>query len=290
MVSRATELRTLIDRPQTLIVPGGGSPLDLILAEQAGFEALYISGYAVSASRYGLPDIGLIGYAEIEHMARSARDVTRTPLIVDCDTGYGDVANVRRTVRGLESLAVAAVQIEDQVWPKRCGHLDGKVVEPKEVAIRKVAAAVSARASDETVIIARTDALGPQGLDEALARCRLFKEAGADVLFVDGPTSVDQLKTISTELPGPLMVNMSETGKTPLLPAGELYEIGFSIVIFPSSTVRICVHSMSQFLKFLKETGDSRAWVDKMASLSETNEILGIDNVISFENKVKGVE
>ena len=290
MVSRATELRRLINRPQALVVPGGGSPLDLILAERAGFESIYISGYAVSASRYGLPDIGLIGYAEIEHMARSARDVTRTPLIVDCDTGYGDVANVRRTVQGLESLGVAAVQIEDQVWPKRCGHLDGKVVEPKEVALRKLAAALSARTVDETVIIARTDALGPHGLDEALERCRLFKEAGADVLFVDGPTSVDQLKTISSELPGPLMVNMSETGKTPLLPANELYEMGFSIVLFPSSTVRICVHSMTQFLQFLKETGDSRAWVDKMASLSETNEILGIGDVLSFEHNVKGVE
>ncbi len=284
--SRPQSLRSLLAGDGHLVVPGGGSPLEIRLIEAAGFEAAYVSGYATAAARYGLPDVGLIGYAEIEAMVRASRAVTSLPLIVDCDTGYGDVANVRRTVQGIEAAGASGIQLEDQVWPKRCGHMDGKVVEPAEVAVRKVEAAVAARRSAETVIVARTDARGPHGLDEALRRCRLFKEAGADVLFVDGPQSLEELERIGRELPGPLLANMSETGKTPLRSARELAAMGYKVALFPSSTVRIGVKVIAEFLRDLRAAGDSRPWVGRMASLDETNAAVGLDLLEAFEGEV----
>jgi 2-methylisocitrate lyase-like PEP mutase family enzyme len=284
-MSHAKTLRTRLQRPEVVVVPGGGSPLELKLIEQAGFEAGYISGYASAAARYGIPDIGLAAYAEIEDLVHATRRVTDLPLIVDCDTGYGDVANVHRTVRGMELLGVAAIQLEDQAWPKRCGHMEGKVVESREVAVRKIRAAVAARSNPETLIIARTDSAGPLGLDEALARCLAFKAAGADVLFVDGPCE-GELERVARELPGPLLANMSETGKTPLYSAIELQQMGFAIALFPSSTVRLTIKTVSSFLAELKQTGDSRPWVGRMASLSETNKALGLGELQEFEAEI----
>ena len=267
-------------------MPGGGTPLEIKLIEAAGFEAAYVSGYATAAARFGLPDVGLIAYAEIEEAVLAARRATDLPLIVDCDTGYGDVVNVRRTVQGMEALGAAAIQIEDQVWPKRCGHMDGKLVEPREVALKKLRAAVAARRDPATLIVARTDARGPHGLEEALERCRLFKDAGADVLFVDGPESVAELEAISRELPGPLLANMSETGKTPLRSAAELEAMGYAIALFPSSTLRLAIKSLGDFLADLKQSGDSRPWVERMASLETTNRTLDLDAIEAFDSKI----
>ena len=286
MINSANALRARLNRSGILLVPGGGSPLEIRLIENAGFEAAYISGYAVAANRYGLPDIGLMAYREVQDMVLATRQVTQLPLIVDCDTGYGDVTNVQRTVRGMEMLGVAAIQIEDQAWPKRCGHMDEKIVEPRDVALRKLRAALAARTNRDTLIIARTDARGPHGLDEALERCHLFKEAGADVLFVDGPQSADEMERIGRELPGPLLANMSETGKTPLYSAAELADMGYAIALFPSSTVRLGIRTINNFLSELKISGDSRAWVERMASLEETNAALGLNEIRTFEADV----
>ncbi len=284
MASPARTLRELLGRKgEALVVPGGGSPLDLLLAERAGFAAGYVSGYATAAHRFGLPDIGQVAFAEIADMVRATAAVVSIPLIVDADTGYGDVANVRRTVRGLEAAGAAAVQIEDQVWPKRCGHMEGKVVEPRAVALRKLAAALDSRRDPETLIVARTDARGPHGLDEALERCLAFKRLGADILFVDGPVSTEELRIIGRELPGPVMANMSESGKTPLHSAAELAEMGYAIALFPSSTVRIALAAVREFLTELRRTGDSRGWVSRMASLADTNATLGLGAVHAFE-------
>lgn len=284
----ASRLRDLLQKDEIVVVPGGGSPLELRLIEQQGFAAGYVSGYATAAARYAEPDIGLIAYADIEDAVLSIRRVTQLPLIVDCDTGYGDVANVVRTVRGMELLGVAAVQIEDQAWPKKCGHMDNKIVEPREIAIRKVKAAVQARRHSDTMIVARTDARGPMGMDEAIVRCMAFKEAGADILFVDGPQSSEELEWIGRSLPGPLIANMSETGLTPLHSAQELQQMGFAIALFPSSTVRLTLGVVSAFLADLKVKGDSRGWVSQMASLSQTNAALGLDGIRDFENKLLG--
>lgn len=282
-MNTAAKLRQRLLQVEIIVIPGGGSPLELKLIEQAGFEAGYISGYATAAARYAEPDIGLVAYAEIEDNVLATRRVTSLPLIVDCDTGYGDVANVVRTVRGMELLGVAAIQIEDQSWPKRCGHMDNKIVEPRDIAVRKIEAAVAARRDAETLIIARTDSRGPLGIQEALERCRMFKQAGADILFVDGPQSLDELELIGRELPGPLLANMSETGLTPLRSAAELQTMGFAIALFPSSTIRLTIKAVSDFLLDLKQTGDSRQWVEKIASLSQTNHALGLDAIRAFE-------
>ena len=282
----ALNLRKRLSQPKILVVPGGGSPLELRLIEMQGFEAGYVSGYATAASRYAEADIGLIAYADVEDAVLSMRRVTRIPLIVDCDTGYGDVANVVRTVRGMERLGVAAIQIEDQAWPKKCGHMDNKIVEPRDIAIRKVKAAVQARENSDTLIVARTDARGPMGMSEALDRCHAFKDAGADVLFVDGPQSTDELELIGRTLPGPLIANMSETGLTPLHSAAELEQMGYAIALFPSSTVRLTIGVLSTFLKDLQEKGDSRDWVKQMASLEQTNTLLGLSDIRSFEQQL----
>lgn len=285
-MSHAERLRARLAGGGVLVVPGGGTPLEITLIEAAGFEAAYVSGYATAAMRFGLPDVGLVAYAEIEEAVLAARRVSDLPLIVDCDTGYGDVVNVRRTVQGMEALGVAAIQIEDQVWPKRCGHMDGKLVEPREVALKKLRAAVAARRDPATLIVARTDARGPHGLDEALERCRMFKDAGADVLFVDGPESVAELERIGHDLPGPLLANMSETGKTPLRSAAELEAMGFAIALFPSSTLRLAIRTLGDFLADLRQSGDSRPWVERMASLEATNRALGLDAIQAFDSKI----
>lgn len=285
-MNAALTLRKRLQQPEIVVIPGGGSPIELRQIEAAGFEAGYVSGYATAAARYGEPDIGLIAYADIENAVHAIRRVTTIPLIVDCDTGYGDVANVVRTVRGMELLGVAAIQIEDQAWPKRCGHMDNKIVETREVAVRKIRAAVAARTNPETLIVARTDARGPMGMQEALDRCLLFKQAGADILFVDGPQSIQELELIGKSLPGPLLANMSETGLTPLRSAKELQEMGFAIALFPSSTVRLTIKAVDDFLTDLKKTGDSRNWVDKMASLEQTNNALGLNKIRAFEQEL----
>ncbi|MDX2144070.1 MAG: isocitrate lyase/PEP mutase family protein [Rhodospirillaceae bacterium] len=288
MTQHRKTLRSLMAKPGMIIAPGAGTPLDARLIAQAGFDVAYMSGYGAACVRYGLPDIGLLGNGELEDTVRAMRMVADIPLIVDCDTGYGDIANVKRVVQGMESLGVAGIQLEDQIWPKKCGHMEGKFVEPRDVAVRKIKAAVASRTDSDLLIIARTDARGPHGMDEAMWRARAFMDAGADMIFFDGPKSLDELKQICDAKIGPQMANMSETGLTPILSAKELEAIGFKLTIWPSTTSRIAVRQVSEFLKHLKTTGDSRPWLDRMASLAETNTKLGLDDVKAFEKVVGG--
>lgn len=280
------KLKKLMNTPGMITVPGAGTPLDLKLIEQYGFDVGYMSGYGSACVRYGVPDIGLIGYKELEETVRYMRQVTNIPLIVDCDTAYGDISNVKRTVEGMESLGVAGVQIEDQVWPKKCGHMSGKYVEERNVAERKIKAAVLSRIDPNLLIIARTDARGPLGLDEALLRGKMFMDSGADMVFIDGPKSLEELHKICDADIGPQMANMSETGLTPILSSKELEDIGFKLTIWPSTTSRVVVKQVSNFLEHLKDTGDSRPWLDKMASLEETNNKLGIQDFNDFEKEI----
>ena len=279
-------VRPLLANGVITVVPGAGTALEARVIEQSGFPAIYVSGYATAAAVHGLPDIGLIGSGEVTRNVRAVRHVTSLPLIVDADTGYGDAVNVRDTVRRLERSGASAIQIEDQIWPKRCGHMADKEVVDAETMARKVRAAVAARQDPETVIIARTDARAPYGLDEAIRRVKLYRAAGADVTFVDAPQSVEEMRRITAEVEGPCMVNMSETGLTPLLSARDLQEIGFSIVIFPSSAVRVTAHAVAAFMEDLRRTGDSRAWVDSMASLGRLNGLVGLDEAQAFDASV----
>lgn len=276
----------MVNRSGVDVVAGAGSPLEARLIEAAGFEAVYISGYAMAAAIHGRPDLGIVAAAETIANVFAIREVTTAPLIVDADTGYGDVANVREVVRRLERAGAGAVQLEDQVWPKRCGHLAGKKVIPADDMARKVRAAVSARRSEDTAIIARTDARAPLGIDEAIARADVYRRAGADAVFIDAPESVAELRRIGEEVKAPTVANMSETGVTPLLSAAELQDLGFSIALFPTAALRVGARAMAAFLHDLRRDGESRSWLDAMMSLDELNQTVGIGELADFESSI----
>jgi 2-methylisocitrate lyase-like PEP mutase family enzyme len=272
-----------------LVAAGVGTPLEAELATSAGFDVIYLSGYAVAAWRYGVPDIGLIALEEIAGALEAVTSAVQAQVICDADTGYGDVAGVARTVRRLEARGASAIQLEDQAWPKRCGHLDGKVVIPAEEHARKIAAAVAARESSDTVIIARTDALAPEGLTAALERCRRYADAGADMLFVDAPPDLASIEKIAQTLGDyPLLANMSESGVSPQLSAAQWHEFGYTLVIFPTSALRVAARTLAQFYDHLRRTGDSRAWLERMASLEELNGLVGLRQIEQFDANLSG--
>ncbi len=214
--------------------------------------------------------------------------VCSLPVITDADTGYGDATSVHANVRLLEAAGAAAIQIEDQVWPKRCGHMVGKEVIDADAAVRKIASAVAARRHPETLIIARTDALHPLGLEEALTRARRFHDVGADVVFVDAPESVDHLRRIGSTVPGTLMANMSEGGRTPLLGAEELGALGFKIIIYPTAALRVASQHIQQFFADLREAGNSDLWHARMDSLDELNALVGLDRYLALDAAFAG--
>ncbi len=279
-MSTAQTLRALLAKSgeKSLVVPGVGTPLEALSAERAGFEAIYLSGYGVAAWRHGLPDIGLLGAKDTAEALAAVTRVVSVPIICDADTGYGDEASVHSTVRLLEAAGAAAIQFEDQTWPKKCGHMSDKTVIDADDATRKVAAAVAARRNPDTVIIARTDALATHGIEEALRRAQMFKDAGADVLFIDAPQSMEHLQHIGLTAPGPLLVNMSEGGRTPVLSAPELNALGFGLVLFPASALLAVAQTFDLLFEELKETEDSRAWRTRMFGLDDLNDLVHLED------------
>lgn len=278
-MTTASTLRALLANTQTsaLVAPGGGTPLEALAVQKAGFDAFYLSGYAVAAWRHGLPDIGLLGAIDTAQALSAVTRVVDVPVICDADTGYGDEASVYSTVRLLEDAGAAAIQFEDQDWPKKCGHMNDKRVIDADDAARKIEAAVRSRQNPDTVIIARTDSLGPLGIDEAIRRVKMFGEAGADILFVDAPQSLEDLQRIGSEVNGVLMANMSESGKTPALSADEFRALGFQFVVFPTSALRTAAKSFNDLFTHLKATGDTRTMRDRMFGLDELNDLVGLE-------------
>jgi 2-methylisocitrate lyase-like PEP mutase family enzyme len=271
-------LRARLNGPRALLAIGAHDPLTALIAQQAGFEAVYHGGYAVSAHQHGLPDIGLVGLSDISQSVRRITAQTTIPVIADADTGYGAEAAVRNTIGQLEAAGAAAIQLEDQVAPKRCGHMEGKrVVAPDEM-VAKVRAAIEARTSPETVLIARTDALAVNGIDDAIERIRAYAEAGADVVFVDAPRSREDLERIAGSVSGVhLMANMVENGKTPLLTADELTEIGYALVIYPASQVFLFVRAYRELCDELLRTGTTANLMDRFEAFDDVNRLLGRD-------------
>lgn len=262
---RADRLRDLIGNKQTLAVAGAYDGMSALLARKAGFEALYLSGAALSASK-ALPDLGLL---TVEDVTRAARDLVRAsdlPVIVDCDTGFGEALNVMRAVRELEEAGVACIQIEDQQFPKKCGHLNDKRVVPAEDMCRKVAAA--RRASPGMVICARTDA-GSDSIEEAIRRANLYAQAGADLIFVEALTREEDIVKVREECRAPLLANMTEFGRTPQIPLGEWQRYGYEVVIFPVSAFRISAKAIKDFYVSLREKGDASDHLPAMMSRSE---------------------
>jgi len=269
-------LRERLSDPRIIVAVGAHDGLTATLAERAGFEAVYAGGYSVAAHNHGLPDIGLVGLAEVAASLMRMTAVATVPVVVDADTGYGSEPGVKRSVIELERAGAAAVQIEDQVFPKRCGHMEGKKVIPRDEMVLKLRAALSARRNPDTLVIARTDALQMNGLDDAIDRCNAYAEAGADVTFVDAPRTREHLEEVARKVDGPKLVNMSETGRSPTLTADELQELGFNIVIFPSTQTWLFARVYQELLDELQKTGTSEGLRDRMMPFDEVNDLLGI--------------
>ena len=281
-------LRARLQSGKILVAPGAYDALTARLLEQAGFEAVYRGGYAASAAAFALPDLGITTLTDMVDHARRMTSAITVPVIADADTGYGEVPQVIHTVHELERAGVAAIQFEDQVFPKRCGHMEGKKVIPAEEMVVKVRAALDARRNPETVIIARSDATAVTGLDDAIARSRMYADAGADVIFIDAPTSEDDLKAIATGgINAVLMVNISEYGKTPDLGAQRFEELGFGLVIYPSSTLFAAAQSTKELAAALMAEGSTVSSVPRMMPFDEINGILGKDEWDSLEDNLR---
>ena len=281
-------LRARLQSGKILVAPGAYDALTARLLEQAGFEAVYRGGYAASAAAFALPDLGITTLTDMVDHARRMTSAITVPVIADADTGYGEVPQVIHTVHELERAGVAAIQFEDQVFPKRCGHMEGKKVIPAEEMVVKVRAALDARRNPETVIIARSDATAVTGLDDAIARSRMYADAGADVVFIDAPTSEDDLKAIAAGgINAVLMVNISEYGKTPDLGAQRFEELGFGLVIYPSSTLFAAAQSTKELAAALMAEGSTVSSVPRMMPFDEINDILGKDEWDSLEDNLR---
>ena len=288
-----TTLRSRLTAQPILVAPGVYDALTAHLAERAGFSAVYVSGAAIAYTRLGRPDIGLVAMSEVADTVALIRDRVGSQLIVDADTGYGNALNVARTVRLFERAGANAIQIEDQAFPKRCGHLDNKTLVPAQEMVGKIKAALDARHSRETLVIARTDAIAVEGFEPAIARAVAYRDAGADVLFVEAPKTRDELKRISPALKGvPLMANMVEGGKTPPLKAADLEALGFALVIFPGGIVRAVAHLAGEFYASLAANGTSEPFRNRMHDFDSLNDVIGTPAMIAlgkqYESGKKG--
>ncbi len=255
-------------------MPGVYDALSARIAERAGFEVLFISGFAVSATQLAEPDFGLLTQTEITAAATRVCGAVPCPVIVDADTGYGSAVNVVRTVEELRRVGAAGVFLEDQVWPKRCGHMRGKRVIPLAEQVQKIRAAVHARGDGDCFIVARTDARAAVGLEDAITRALAYKEAGADALFVEAPESVEELREIGQRLPPPLVANMVEGGVTPQLPAGELASLGFQLIVCPVSGLFAAAHALEQVYGRLRQDGETSGVRDQLLGFDAFNSIV----------------
>ena len=283
-MKRRTRLREMINSPEILSAPGAYDAFSAKLVEQAGFQAVYMSGFAVAASAVGLPDIGLLTMTEMVSNARHMADAVSIPVIADADTGYGNHLNVMRTVQEYERAGIAAVQIEDQVSPKRCGHMEGHKLIPAEEMTAKIRAAVRARRDPELVLIARTDAISAEGFDEAIRRGNLYRQAGADLLFIEAPTAVEQLARIPKLISGPTLVNLAP--KTPYLHVKEYEKMGYSLVIYPPLSITCVYAALKEKLAELKTEGMNRDGGHGGVPFDELVNFLGLAEYRKAEEEV----
>lgn len=280
-----TLLRKYVDAPEIVMIPGVPDALGARLAEQAGFKAVFLSGYAASASLLGAPDVGLLTMTEMAEYARRIVDAVRIPVFADGDNGHGNATNVMRTMRQFERAGVAAIFFEDQVSPKRCGHMSGKQVIPTNEMVAKIKAAVDARVDPDLLIMARTDAVGINGIDDAIERMHRYLEAGANLSFVEAPTSVEEMRRITREIPAPNMANVLAGGKTPILTAQELQDLGFSIAAYPTLLTYAMARSMQRALAHLQSTGTTAGLAETM-KFEEFNAIIGLNELRHKETEL----
>ena len=284
-----TRLRELLASPGIVPAPGAYDCLSAAVIERAGFPVVYMTGAGTSISRTGYPDIGLTTMSEMVANAAAIARTVSVPVIADADTGYGDVLQVRRTIREHERAGVAGVHIEDQESPKRCGHLDDKRVVPQEEMVRKLHAALDAREDDDFTIIARCDALAVTGWDDALRRCEAYVKAGADVLFLEALQTPEQAADVTSRFDVPVLYNFVETGKSPLLSVSELEALGFKLVIFPISAMLAALKTMTDLMRELRETGTTaHAVADRMVSIHECFDTMGLSDMLALDASYAG--
>ena len=282
---RRAALARRIRARELTIAPGVFDMISARVADRAGFDALYMTGYGIAASHMGLPDAGLVSYSEMVGRAARICAGTRTPLIADADTGFGGLLNVRHTVRGYEAAGVAAIQIEDQEFPKKCGHAPGRRVVPLDDMVRKVEVAVDARRSDDFLIVARTDSRSSLGLDEAIRRGRAFARAGADVVFIEAPESEEEFERIGGEIDAPLLANMVEGGFSPVVPADTLARLGFAVAIYPGTGFLATAKTLETVYGHLRANGSSIDLKAGSFSIGEMHELMGFGEVWDFEKR-----
>ena len=287
-----TSLKTRLSQKPIVVAPGIYDALTGLIATSAGFDTLYVSGAGIAYARLGRPDIGLVSVSEVIDTVALIRDRTDANLIVDADTGYGNALNVERTVRHLERAGASAIQLEDQSFPKRCGHLDDKSLVGAQEMAGKIKAAVDARRSAETLIVARTDAVAVEGFERAIDRAGLYREAGADMLFVEAPKARDELARVTASLGGtlPLMANMVEGGKTPALAAAELEALGFALVIFPGGIVRALAKAAGDFYTSLATHGSTEPFRARMHDFESLNRLLGTADMLARGKRYEAPE
>jgi 2,3-dimethylmalate lyase len=284
-MKKTTLFKHLVHDPAILILPGAHDALSARVIAGVGFKALAVGGYAVSASYLGRPDVGLLTLSEmVDHIARVA-DATDLPVLADGDTGHGNVTNVMRTVKEIERSGAAAMFLEDQLFPKRCGHMDGKAVIPAPEMIAKIKAAVDARTDQDFTIMARTDALAPCGIDEAIERANRYVEAGADMIFVEAPRTVGDMRRITGEVNSATMANHVEGGKTPTLSARELEAVGYKVVAFPTAAIYAISKALLEVMKEIFENGTSAGFRDRMMEFEEFNRFIGLPLIRETERK-----
>ncbi|HEX3175276.1 MAG TPA: isocitrate lyase/PEP mutase family protein [Methylomirabilota bacterium] len=286
MTVRAT-LRQLVNRRNGVVVPGAYDGISARLVERAGFPAVYMSGYGTSASRLGLPDLGYAGLAEMADHARNLAAAVAIPLIADADTGYGNALSVRRTVQAYEAAGVAALHIEDQVAPKRCGHLSGHQIVPRGEFAGKIRAAVEARTDPDLLIIARTDAISAMDFDEALRRGEAAAKAGADMLFIEAPRDEAQVQRVAGAFDTPLLYNYAPGGRSPLLPFPRLRELGYAIVLLPIDALLVGVRAIAQFLVEVKQRDDVLSLADRYMPFGDFNRLIGAVEQMAMADRYK---
>lgn len=282
---REGRVQALLRQLGTAVFPGVYDAVSARLAEQAGFELIFISGYSVSAARLGEPDFGLVTQTEMVEAARSVCRAVKVPVIVDADTGYGNALNVIRTVEELIRAGAAGMFLEDQVWPKRCGHMKGKKVVPMEEYLQKIRAAADARAGRDFFIVARTDANQAVGLEEAIRRVKAAREAGADAAFVEAPNSIEELRAVAAAVPPPLVANMLERGVTPLLTREELRDLGYALAVCPLTGLYAAAKAMKEIFALLRAEGTTRDALDRLVTFDEFHDLVGLEEKYALDAK-----
>jgi 2-methylisocitrate lyase-like PEP mutase family enzyme len=286
-MEKAKLVRRHLTEKGQLVMPGVFDALSAKIASRAGFEVIFITGYSLSATLLGEPDFGLLTQTEVVSAAERICSVTDTPVIVDADTGYGNAINVIRTVQDLSRAGAAGMFLEDQVWPKRCGHMKGKQVIPLDEQLKKLRAALEARNDHDFYIVARTDSRQALGLTEAITRGIAFKEAGADAVFVEAPESKEEMKEIARHVPGPLVANMLERGVTPLMNPQELKELGFDLIVWPLAPVYSVAKSLAEVYLTLRRDGSTAAILERLMPFDDFNEIVGLEEKYSLDQKYR---